>query len=445
MSQRRQKRGRKPTTQRAELAIESYAQGGDGVGFVEVRGERRAVFVTGTVRGDRVEADVDFSQRPARAIAFEISEASADRRDAPCEDAERCGGCNWMWIDDRARAHALVSLVRDALGDALTPDTQTEHHVPTIGAQRRSRARLHVRAQSSIAVGFHASRSTEIVTPKRCHVLDDRLESVRERLPELFTGSRGRGDIHMALGAITSDPSSADRPVVLSIDFTGSLAPHAMAEAERWVESNTVGGLEFRLDGAARPLTIGDPTPYSIGADGEPLELAAGGFAQASEGGNRLLTERVIALARAQVPRDSQVVELFSGAGNIGVALAREARSYVAVERDASASIAASRNFERRAIDARCVCADANIFSIPRRTDLVVLDPPRAGAAKAMNEVISARAQHVIYVSCDPTTLARDVRALQAAGYALGKLETFDLFSRTSHIECVAVLSRSRS
>jgi 23S rRNA (uracil1939-C5)-methyltransferase len=114
------------------------------------------------------------------------------------------------------------------------------------------------------------------------------------------------------------------------------------------------------------------------------------------------------------------------------------------VEHDAEACAAARTNLKDRSLDARVVVADAASFAIPRGTRLVVLDPPREGA-KATAEALAAsggrsNAPAVIYVACDPTTLARDVRVLVAAGWELRAVETFEMFPHTSHVETVAVL-----
>jgi 23S rRNA (uracil1939-C5)-methyltransferase len=196
------------------------------------------------------------------------------------------------------------------------------------------------------------------------------------------------------------------------------------------------------------PAKIGDPTPFIIGADGAPLQLAPGGFSQATEEGNALLARRVQALAQTLPP--GPCVELYSGAGNLTVLLAK-GREVVAVEQDHDACLAARANLEARdlARSARVVEANASAHPIARQTSLVVLDPPREGA-RAVAEALAARpASHagpaILYVSCDPPTLARDVKTLVGAGWVVTTIETFEMFPHTSHVETVVALSRART
>jgi len=202
--------------------------------------------------------------------------------------------------------------------------------------------------------------------------------------------------------------------------------------------STAAGSCERR---AYIPATIGDPTPFVIGADGELLRLAPGGFSQATEEGNTLLAQRVRALASAE-----PAVELYAGAGNLTVLLARD-REVIAVESNKEACVAARANLAARSLTAKVVEADAATFVLPKPTRLLVLDPPREGA-RTVCEAIAAGAKgksklrSIVYVSCDPPTLARDVRTLTAGGFTLDSAETFEMFPHTSHVETVVVLSR---
>jgi 23S rRNA (uracil1939-C5)-methyltransferase len=189
------------------------------------------------------------------------------------------------------------------------------------------------------------------------------------------------------------------------------------------------------------PATIGDPTPILAGADGKPVRLAPGGFSQASEGANALLASRVSALA-AQAP-EGPCLELFAGAGNFTVMLARE-REVVAIESDPDACAAARANLAARGLAARVECGDAANATIKKGTRLVVLDPPRTGARDVAERLAKERVPTVLYVSCDPPTLGRDLAILAQGGFHLVALETFEMFPQTSHVETIAFLERRR-
>ena len=193
------------------------------------------------------------------------------------------------------------------------------------------------------------------------------------------------------------------------------------------------------------------------GADGKPLHLAAGGFAQASEEGNTLLATRVAELAAQVLPpaHAARVVELYAGAGNLTVLLAARAAHVIAVESDRDACRMAEENLRLRFLSARVVEADAASYAVGAGTNLLVLDPPRTGAravaerlAQASSTPRGGRAvwhpvRHVLYVSCDPQTLGRDLTLL-APHYRPVAIETFEMFPHTSHIETAVLLERIR-
>ncbi len=205
-------------------------------------------------------------------------------------------------------------------------------------------------------------------------------------------------------------------------------------------ERGELAGARVALAGAAKPAMFGDPRPVQVGFDGETLVLPAGGFAQPSDQGAAALATRVSAMARAD---DKDVHELFAGAGTLTVALARTAR-VSSIEIDGAAVACARENLARRELAAKLSIGDAETAAVPKRAEVVVLDPPRTGAAGACRAIAIAKPKRVVYVSCDPPTLARDAKILAGAGYALRDLETFELFPQTSHVETVAVFERGK-
>ncbi len=134
-------------------------------------------------------------------------------------------------------------------------------------------------------------------------------------------------------------------------------------------------------------------------------------------------------------------VELFAGSGTLSIAIAPRVSRFVAVEQSAEAAEALRHNLAARRLDAAVKVADANDFRLPRAAT-VVLDPPRAGAAGACARIAEARPERVLYVSCNPATLARDAAALAAHGYRARSVALFDLFPHTSHVETLMRLER---
>lgn len=421
-----------------DASVGELSAGGDGVAICTIGGERRAVFVPGVVAQERVRLEVDPSRRPARGRLLAVLDASELRVVPACKHVERCGGCDWMHLAPSEQVAEHARILTRLLG------FEPKSHPATHLLGYRSRARVHIEGKGGrVVAGMFARRSHETVAVDTCVVLDPILDRARAGLAKWLDGARGRGEGHLSLGL----PGS-QRRAVLDLRWTGELGGAVFGRIEQAVLRGELAGARIFEGDVRVPAKIGDPTPYITGADGQPLRLAPGGFSQATEEGNVLLAQRVAELVR-ELPR-GPCLELYAGAGNLTVLLARD-RSVVAVEHDPEACAAARENMASRAasgaprLDVRVVEADAGAFTIPKSTKVVVLDPPRDGAravaeALAAHRVPREKAPAVVYVACDPPTLARDVRILVRAGWELRTVETFEMFPQTSHVETVAVL-----
>jgi 23S rRNA (uracil1939-C5)-methyltransferase len=184
------------------------------------------------------------------------------------------------------------------------------------------------------------------------------------------------------------------------------------------------------------------------GFDGLPLRLPPGGFAQASEEGNAVLCQHVDELASRVLPADrsGRVLELYAGAGNFTIALARRSSRVTSVESSAEACRAAQENLKARALEAKVVTNDASAYAIPDGLHLVLLDPPRAGAREAATRLAESNVRAILYVSCDPATLARDLAILAGgkASFRATAALAVEMFPQTSHLESVVLLERTK-
>jgi 23S rRNA (uracil1939-C5)-methyltransferase len=419
-----------------DASITSLAPGGDGVAHVELGGERRAVFVPGTAPGDRARLEVDASRRPARGRIVALVSAGADRVSPDCPWSERCGGCDWMHLSVPAQTRTHVEHLRAALPAAWRTTEIASSPAPRpLGY--RTRARVHVRSlrSGSVVVGMHEARSHEPVEVETCAVLDPAIEAVRRVLGHVLEGARGHGDVQIGLGP--------ERVPVLDVRWDGDLPPQTYARIEAAVTAGQIAGAQVVLPGATRPARIGDPTPWMTGGDGAPLRLSAGGFAQAAEAVNAELTRHVARLV--QPWQTEKAVELYSGAGNLSIVLAREVGDLACVESSREACEAARDNLLARGVrNTRVVEADAGTYAWNKAVRLVVLDPPRTGARAVAERLAASRVAHVVYVSCDAQTLGRDLALLEKS-YAPLSITSFEMFPQTSHAEAVVALERRRS
>jgi len=196
------------------------------------------------------------------------------------------------------------------------------------------------------------------------------------------------------------------------------------------------------VTGAGARLVAGDPTVRVALEPGLALEVPADVFTQVNPGANPSLVATVVALG-AFAP-GAHVLDLYCGAGTLSLPLARRGVTVLGIERSRVAVEAARANAARLRLAAATFRADdvarALAGPLPGPLDAVVLDPPRTGAAAAVPALAALRPPRIVYVSCDPATLARDVRVLLGAGYRLGRVQPIDVFPQTYHVECVATL-----
>ncbi|MGZ3477211.1 MAG: class I SAM-dependent RNA methyltransferase, partial [Polyangiales bacterium] len=351
-------------SKRIEVTIEKIVAGGHGL----ARTDKGAVLVPRVAKGERVAIELE---KPPHARLLKVLSPSVDRIDPCCAIVDKCGGCDLMHLSPEAQKQARIEILREVLPEGV--DIAWHEATPARG---RTRARWHVKALGGgrLIVGYKALGASTIVDLASCAVLDPRLEGAVADVRAILASARGEGEVHVALG-------NEGKPV-FSIAWKGELPAQTFAEADKRVQSGRLAGLEIALPDVKSPAKIGDPRPMTIAADGLPLRTPVGGFAQASEVGDRALG--ALLLERAQ-PAGLKVVELFAGSGNFTVAIARSAASVTAIEIAPAACEAARENLKARGItNAKVVAADADAYPIPANTDLVILDPPRSGARGAM-------------------------------------------------------------
>ncbi|HRI72765.1 MAG TPA: RsmD family RNA methyltransferase, partial [Polyangium sp.] len=389
------------------VRIDTLAAGGAGVGSLD---DGLRVFIPGTAPGEQVLAAIQRNSRPARGRLIRIVEPSPERRDPPCPHVERCGGCDLMHISESAQQSAHADIVRHAVEHAIGSSLPTLRvHPAPAPLQYRTRARLFVRIERGrVRVGYRSPGSHELADVETCVVLHPSLASALGDLRLVFAGSSGEGDVQIARGT--------GGGLCVDAVWHGEISPKAWGAIDQRIKNATWAGARIRVDGAKVPATFGDPRPVLEGADGQPLVIAAGSFAQPSDEGANHLAQRVLALSQKDpdAPIDAAsslgtVLELFSGSGTFSVLLARQAAAFFSVESHEEAAQAARQNLAARGLSGKVTVTDADSFVLPAQVDLVVLDPPRSGAAGASAAIASSRVSRVVYVACDPATLSRDL------------------------------------
>ena len=407
-----------------EVTVGPVAHGGHCV----ARHEGRVVFVRHALPGERVVVRVTEDRQPGfcRADAVEVLEAAADRVERPCPHSGpgRCGGCDWQHVRHEGQLRLKADVVREQLtrlaglsgDDAVVRDLAVEA-LPGGPLRWRTRARFAV--DRAGAPGLRRHRSHDLVLLEDCPITVE--PAARAVLDRRWPGA----------GAVDVAVDSAGTVTTTRLDRRGKPQSTRVLRA---------GG-----DDGTEP--VGRAARRAAGRD---WEVEGTGFWQVHPAAADALTESVAGFAAVR-PGES-VLDLYAGAGLFGGALAPAAGSagrVVCVEADEAACAAAEANLAalpqaevwQGEVDAEGLTELlAELGSAP---DVVVLDPPRAGAGAAVSRVLAAAGPRaVVYVACDPASLARDVAVFAGGGYRLSGVRGFDAFPMTAHVESVALLER---
>jgi 23S rRNA (uracil1939-C5)-methyltransferase len=372
--------------------------------------------------------------------------AGTDHVTPYCAHFDICGGCSLQHLDSAAQLRLKEQRLRDALGRLA--QVAPERWLPPIASPPwgyRRRARLgvrYVRRKERALVGFRERRSHLIANLTRCEVLAPPLDalivplsalvtqlSIRERLPQ----------IEVAIG---------DDAVALVLRVLDAPSPADLASLR---EFELLHAVRFYLQPAGidsvQPLT--EPAPrlfYALPDAALEIEFLPTDFIQVNAAVNRSLVTTAARLL--ELTRDSSVLDLYCGLGNFSLALARRAQRVVGVEGDAGLVARARGNAQRNGIgNAEFFPADltADVSAAPwlsHRFSHLMLDPPRAGAVALLPHIARLAPERVLYVACDPDTLARDVGLLvQQHGFKLLAAGVVDMFPHTAHVESLALLA----
>ncbi len=423
------------------LDIVRLAHGGEGVGHLD---DGRVVFVAGALPGERVRATpTKLKKRWGRARLDDVVEPSPDRVTPACSHAQTCGGCDLWHLAPAREAELKTGAAVEALARLARLDlpAHTTHSAPAhTGYRVRATFRMR-RVGGELLVGYHARGSNRVVDVSSCAVLDPALESARHALRSA----------PVRAATVFAETTGAGRVVVSFSDVEGA----SPSRLERWLTGLCDGApvLGARAEVGADTILAGDPRVDAAIAvpslpEGSPITHApAALFRQANPDVNLTLTARVRAALAEDAPYD-HMLELFGGSGNLTFSVHDLAGRVTSVEGAGPASELATRIASAHAPHvtalARSIGAEVVDELAASSPDALLLDPPRAGAREICESIGAFEAlRRIVYVSCDPASLGRDLGALARAGWRVVSLDLFDMFPRTAHVETVAVLTRA--
>lgn len=425
-----------PTGKKQRLVIERLANDGRGIAFVD----GRTWFVSGALPGEEVESRVLGARAQiVEARAEKVLVASPLRRIEPCAHAGQCGGCTLQHLPHAEQ----LALKQRTLAEQLARFAGLEPEAwaaPLVGPELdyRRRARIAVRWDAKAArldVGFRAAASQSIVGIDDCAVLVQPLQSIVRALPQLLRSL----ERPQALGHVELFHGNASSLLLRHTQPLGEAdlqrLRHFCAEhqAQLWLH----GAGEPQPDDAAARLG------YRLEQWGLDLEYRPGDFVQVNAAVNEAMVAQALDWLAPQA--SERVLDLFCGLGNFALPLAHQAREVVAVEGvDVMVQRARGNAVTNGLENAHFFQADlskplAEARWAAQGFDAVLLDPPRDGAFEIARHLGELGAKRVVYVSCNPATLARDSAELVRQGYRLRRAGILDMFPQTAHVEAMAL------
>lgn len=409
-------------TETITLELDAMAHGGEAIG----RHAGRAIFVPYAIPGERVRAEItEDHDRYARARLVEVLSPSPARVDPPCPffGQGKCGGCQWQHIDTavQARMKGLVTVDQfERVGKFAAPAV-FEPIADEVGWEYRNHALFRVTPEGRL--GFLAARSHEVYPIDDCLIIHPLLSSLLRSLdmtyPELewleMRVGTATGDLMLLLQAKEEESPS------LEVDFPLSI-------------------VQLRHDDAVAPLIGLDYILERIHE--REFRISATSFFQVNSGQAAELVN--IVMGALDLQGHEHVLDAYCGVGLFTAFIAEEAAAVTGIEINPPAVVDARHNLA--GVDNVAILAgpvEELLSDVTDRLDAVVVDPPRAGLGiEVIDALIDRQPERLVYVSCDPATLARDCRRLVNHGYALEWVQPVDLFPQTYHIENVALLSR---
>jgi 23S rRNA (uracil1939-C5)-methyltransferase len=444
------------------LTIDDLAFGGEGVG----RADGYVVFVPGGLPGDRLRVRlVQVRSRFGRGVIDAVEQPSPQRVEAPCPYFGRCGGCRLQHLAYPAQLAFKAKQVADALtrlggltGVEVRPIIGAEE---TFGYRNKMEFTVARSATAPLAVGLHETeRYDSVLDIERCLLQSDRMNALLgearaffvERGLTVYEQDSGEGLLRFLMLREGKHTGELMTNVVTSAPAVSELAPLAQRLQARDTGTTSV---VMNVNPKKASVAVGVEEHLLGGRDhirervaGLTFQVSANSFFQTNTRQAERLFELVV--DSAELTGRETVYDLYSGTGAISLLLARRARWVYGIEVAQAAVDDAGVNAAANAItNCTFVCGEVR-FVLPSliakgvTAEVVVADPPRAGFhPKALHALVTLGARRIVYVSCNPTTLARDLGELVRGGYRLEWVQPVDMFPHTPHIEAVARLERA--
>ncbi|WP_090728120.1 23S rRNA (uracil(1939)-C(5))-methyltransferase RlmD [Neptunomonas qingdaonensis] len=441
----------RPTTKKKPLPdealtlhIESLSQEGRGV----ARHEGKTIFVEDALSGEDVEAQISVQhKRYDEAKLVKVITPSSDRSKPLCQHYEECGGCQLQHLEHSAQIQAKQANVLNQLkrfGEQEPLIIESPIQSEPWHYRRSARIGLNVLQKSDEAiVGFRRRKSNKLLQITNCPVLDLRAETIfidlKDTLNQL-TNSKTYTHAELLFG---------DESQSLQLRCKGKPKQDDLSVLTAFAH-NKQFNLYLKTDVAQVTLVELSTNSYSLPAENISLHFQPGDFLQVNADVNKLMIRQ--AIEWLQLCKEDIVLDLFCGLGNFTLPIARQVKQVTGIEGSDEMVKRASQNAITNKIDnASFFRADLSADNqhqpwLNSACNKIILDPPRTGAYELLSQLLSKQsslAQEILYISCEPSALARDSKLLLDKGYQLSRFNVMDMFPHTSHVESMALFTKS--
>lgn len=429
------------------VTIESLDQEGRGIAHAE----GKVIFIEGALTGE-VVSYASYRKKPSFELAqmTTLHRAASIRVEPKCKHYGMCGGCSMQHLDSRVQVAVKQRILEDSL--ARIGKVKPESILPAIYGQAwgyRERARIsakYVIKKEKMLVGFHEKRSSFVADMQSCEILEPKVASLIQPLANLLAGLSVRDklpQIEVAVG---------EHVYVLVLRIMAPLSSEDEAALRAFADQHVV---QFWLQ-TKGPETVVPFYPldapeltYSLPEFGVVMPFAPGEFTQVNSQLNRVMISRAMRLLNPQ--KGERIVDFFCGLGNFTLPIARSGAQVTGIEGSDALVKRAAQNAASNHLSANTEFSARNLFEMDEaalaalgRFDKWLIDPPRDGAMELVKSITPEIAPElIVYVSCNPATLARDAAELVLRGYVLKSAGVMNMFPQTSHVESIAVFVRS--
>ncbi|MDO9012738.1 MAG: 23S rRNA (uracil(1939)-C(5))-methyltransferase RlmD [Gallionella sp.] len=430
------------------VAIESLDQEGRGIAHAD----GKVIFIEGALTGE-VVSYASYRKKPAFELAqmTQLHKAASIRVEPKCAHYGVCGGCSMQHLDTRVQVAVKQRILEDSL--ARIGRVKPQSILPAIYGQSwgyRERARIsakYVIKKEKMLVGFHEKRSSFVADMQNCEILAPKIAGLIQPLAVLIEGLSIRDKLPQIEVAVGEHVDALVLRIMAPLSAEDETALRAFADEHTiqfWLQTKGPETIVpfYPLDAPA--------LSYSLPEFGITMPFAPSEFTQVNSELNRVMISRAIRLLAPQ--SNERIADFFCGLGNFTLPIARSGAQVLGVEGSDALVKRAAQNAVSNDLSGNTKYQAMNLFEMDEallagmgKFDKWLIDPPRDGAMELVKAITPEIApERIVYVSCNPATLARDAFELVQRGYTLKSAGVMNMFPQTSHVESIAVFERNR-